>query len=263
MNKKQILISIIVFIISCLILIIGNNPNTIYAKVLGFTNNVSNPRQLYRVYLEGKSLGVINSKKELEEYIDTKQQQLKDKYNVSKVYAPNDLDIIKEITYNENESTVESIYKKIEQIKGTSSFTIDGYKIKIAGIESTNEEGEKYTTDDITIYVLNKDIFTNSVNKTITAFIDNDTYNAYLSDTQKELEEKETGTIIENLYIQNDITIKKERIPAGDKIYQTEEELSKYLLFGTTKDQETYIVKAGDTIEEISNNNKFSLRVSK
>lgn len=258
MNKKQILITVIAFLISCVILVIGSKPDTIYAKVLGFNKNTNNPRQLYRVYLEGKSLGVIKSKKELEDYIDVKQQQLKEKYNVSKVYAPNDLDIIKEITYNEKEATVESIYKKIEQIKGTSSFTIDGYQITISGIESTNDDGEKYISDDITIYVLNKEVFTNSVNKTITAFIDNDSYNAYLSDTQKELEEKETGTIIENLYIKNDITIKKERIPAGDKIYQTEEELSKYLLFGTTMDQETYIVQAGDTIEEISNNNKLS-----
>ena len=79
-----------------------------------------------------------------------------------------------------------------------------------------------------------------------------------MNDTQNKIEGNDTGTIIENLYIQNTITIKKDRIPAGDKIYETEEELSKFLLFGTTDEQETYIVKAGDTIEEISNNNKLS-----
>ena len=52
--------------------------------------------------------------------------------------------------------------------------------------------------------------------------------------------------------------IKKGRIPAGGTVYQTEEELTKFLLFGTTEDQKTYIVKAGDTIEEISNDNKLS-----
>lgn len=258
MDKKNILIVITVFLISCLLLIIGSNPNTLSAKILGLESKIESPRQLYNVYLAGKSIGVIESKEALENYIDEKQQELKDKYHVDKVYAPNDLDIVKEITYNNKISTVEEIYKKIEDIKGTSSFTIDGYKIYIKGIEKKNEDGTTTTTDDVTLYVLDKDIFTNSVTKTITAFIDKDTYDAYLNDTQKKIEGNDTGTIIENLYIQNTITIKKDRIPAGDKIYETEEELSKFLLFGTTDEQETYIVKAGDTIEEISNNNKLS-----
>ena len=95
MNKKQILITVLAFLVSCLILIISSNPNTVSAKILGFSENRNNPRQLYRVYLAGKSIGVIESKKELEDYIDNKQQLLKEKYNVSKVYAPNDLDIVK------------------------------------------------------------------------------------------------------------------------------------------------------------------------
>ena len=258
MDKKNILIVIIVFLISCLLLVIGSNPNTLSAKILGLESKIESPRQLYNVYLAGKSIGIIESKEALENYIDEKQQELKNKYHVDKVYAPNDLDIVKEITYDNKISTVEEIYKKIENIKGASSFTIDGYKIYIKGIEKKNEEGTTTTTDDVTLYVLDKDIFTNSVTKTITAFIDKDTYEAYLNDTQNKIEGSDTGTIIENLYIQNTITIKKDRIPAGDKIYETEEELSKFLLFGTTDEQETYIVKAGDTIEEISNNNKLS-----
>lgn len=258
MDKKNILIVIIVFLLSCLLLVIGSNPNTLSAKILGLESKIESPRQLYNVYLAGKSIGIIESKEALENYIDEKQQELKNKYHVDKVYAPNDLDIVKEITYDNKISTVEEIYKKIENIKGASSFTIDGYKIYIKGIEKKNEDGTTTTTDDVTLYVLDKDIFTNSVTKTITAFIDKDTYEAYLNDTQKKIEGNDTGTIIENLYIQNAITIKKDRIPAGDKIYETEEELSKFLLFGTTDEQETYIVKAGDTIEEISNNNKLS-----
>lgn len=258
MDKKNILIVITVFLISCLLLVIGSNPNTLSAKILGLESKIESPRQLYNIYLAGKSIGIIESKEALENYIDEKQQELKNKYHVDKVYAPNDLDIVKEITYDNKISTVEEIYKKIENIKGASSFTIDGYKIYIKGIEKKNEDGTTTTTDDVTLYVLDKDIFMNSVTKTITAFIDKDTYEAYLNDTQNKIEGNDTGTIIENLYIQNTITIKKDRIPAGDKIYETEEELSKFLLFGTTDEQETYIVKAGDTIEEISNNNKLS-----
>ena len=259
MDKKQSLIIILAFLISCLILVLGSNPNTIYGKVLGFNGNAKNPRQLYKVYLEGKSIGIIESKEDLENYIDEKQRELKEKYQVNKVYAPNDLDIIKEITYNEKISTIEEVYKKIKEIKGSSSFTIDGYKIFIKGIEKENEDNTTTMTEDLIIYVLDKDIFTNSVNKTVTAFVDSNSYDDYLNNKQEKLEANETGKIIESLSIKNNITIKKDRIPAGDKIYQTEEELSKFLLFGTTEEQETYIVKAGDTIEEISNNNKLSI----
>ena len=36
------------------------------------------PETLYRVYLNGKSIGLIRSKEELEKYIDKKQNQIKD-----------------------------------------------------------------------------------------------------------------------------------------------------------------------------------------
>lgn len=258
MDKKQILITIIVFLISCTILLIGSNPNALSSKLLGLNLAQTNPKQLYHVYLEGKSIGIIESKEELEDYIDARQEQLKIKFSVSKVYAPKGLDIVKELTYNEKISTVEEIYQKIEQIKGTSSFTIDGYTIKIEGVDKEEEDGIVEGKDQI-IYVLDKEVFTNSIKKTITAFIKPEQYEAYINDTQEELEENETGTIIESLSIKNNITIKKERIPAGDTIYQTEEELSKYLLFGTTKDQEIYIAQAGDTIEDIAYNNKLSV----
>ena len=49
MDKKQILITIIVFLISCGILVIENNPSSIYAKVLGITQKTKNPKQLYQI----------------------------------------------------------------------------------------------------------------------------------------------------------------------------------------------------------------------
>ena len=50
----------------------------------GFTNISTKPHTLYRVYLKGESLGLINSKEELEKYIDKKQEEIKKKYNVEK-----------------------------------------------------------------------------------------------------------------------------------------------------------------------------------
>lgn len=256
MDKKTIFITTIVALITALIVYTGSNPDSKCAKLLGFNNSNITPQQLYRVYLGGKSIGLIDSVTELEDLINDKQSQLKEKYNVDKVYIPNDLDIIRELTYNEKKSSPEEIYEKIKDIRGESAFTIDGYKIVIKGIKKTNEDGTDATTNDQTIYVLDENVFTNSIKKTVQLFVNEDDYNNYLNDTQAEITGE--GKIIEDLYIKNNITIKKDRIPTGARIFQTEEELSKYLLFGTTEDQATYTVKAGDTIEDISYNNKLS-----
>lgn len=256
MDKKTTIISSIVAILTAIVVFISTNPNNNLAKIIGFNNFESKPKQLYRIYLGDKSIGLIDSTKKLDEFINEKQSKIKEKYGVKKVYVPNDLVIVKEITYNEKINTPEEIYEKIEQIKGSSSFTIDGYKITIGGIEKTTEDNEKIQTEDKIIYVLDKNLFDAAVRKTVELFVSTEDYNNYVNETQPEIEEE--GKLIEDLYIKNNITISKGRIPTGDKIYLTEEELSKYLIFGTTEDQKTYIVQQGDTIEDISYNNKLS-----
>ena len=75
----------------------------------GFSKVLQNPKTVYRVYLKGESLGLIESKVELENYIDKKQSEIKEKYGVEKVYAPTDLDIVKEYTYYDKVSTIKEI----------------------------------------------------------------------------------------------------------------------------------------------------------
>ncbi len=220
----------------------------------GFTNISLEPKTVYRVYLKGESLGIINSKEDLEDYIDKKQEEIKKKYNVKKVYVPAELDIVKEITYKENIKTTKEIY---EEIKDKSPFTINGYVIKIKGLETKDSDGNVKKSETQTIYVLKKEIFTNSIEKTVKSFINPVDYDNYANNTQKEIED--TGKIIENIYIKNKITIKKDKIPVDKKIYETEEELSKYLLFGTTADQAKYTIKDGDTIPDVAFNNKISV----
>lgn len=211
------------------------------------------PETLYRVYLNGKSIGLIRSKEELEKYIDKKQNQIKDKYNVDKVYAPDDLDIVKEVTYDTDISTVASVYKKIENI---SPFTIRGYAITIGAVDSQAVDGTEVKGKKQTLYVLDKSVFEDAVDNVVHSFVSEEDYENYANDTQEEIEE--TGKIIERIYIENDITIKKQNIPVDKTIYQDVSTLSRYLLFGTTKDQQTYTVQAGDTIEQIAFNNKIS-----
>lgn len=217
------------------------------------TNKNKEPVEVYRVYLKGKSLGLLKSKDDLEAYIDKEQASIKKKYDVSKVYVPDELDIIKEITYNEKISSTKEIYEKIKDI---SPFTIDGYMITIKGLEKENSEGKKELEKDKYVYTLEKKTFTEAVKNTVQSFVTKEKYDAYKNDTQEEI--KETGTVIENLYIKNKITIRKTKIPVDKKIYLKDGELSKFLLFGTTDEQQKYTVKDGDTIEDVAFNNKIS-----
>ncbi|MBQ2639649.1 MAG: peptidoglycan DD-metalloendopeptidase family protein [Bacilli bacterium] len=218
---------------------------------LGLSRPTKTPRTLYHIYLKGKSIGLINSKKELEEYIDKKQKETKEKYGVDKVYAPDDLDIVKETTYNHKISSVKTIYNKIKNI---SPFTINGYIITIK--DTNQKKSKKKKVKKQVIYVLDKKVFEESVDNTVKSFVSKEDYDAYKNNKQKEI--KDIGKKIEKIYIKNKITIKKGNIPVNKTIYKDKEALSKYLLFGTTKEQSKYKVKAGDTISDIAFNNKIS-----
>lgn len=219
----------------------------------GFSRVIQNPKTAYRVYLKGESLGLIESKVELENYIDKKQTEIKEKYGVEKVYAPTDLDIVKEFTYYDKVSTVKEIYNKMKDI---SPFTINGYVITISGLNKTDSNGNKVKEKNQKIYVIDKKVFTDAIEATAKAFIPENEYEAFANDTQKEIET--TGKIIEKIYIENKITIKQDHIPVNKTIYMDKTILGQYLLFGTTSPQKTYIVQDGDTIEDISFNNKIS-----
>ena len=239
MSKKFKIITVITLILSVFL-------------TVGFTFKIKAPKTVYRVYLKGKSLGIIKSKTSLENYIDEKQKEIKEEYGVDKVYAPEDIDIVKEITFNEDVTSVKKIYNKIE---GTSPFTINGYKISIKGVTST--EGHETTkNDNKTIYVIEKDTFVEAIDNTVKSFITEEDYNNFANDTQKQIED--TGKIIEKIYLENKVTIKKQNIPVDEKIYQDKVELSQYLIFGTTEKQKEYVVKSGDTISDIAFNNKMS-----
>ena len=74
MNSKDKIIAIIFTILVSIICLIPIYDFKIYAK--------ETPKSLFKVYLNGKSIGVIESKEKLEKYINNEQKDLKEKYNV-------------------------------------------------------------------------------------------------------------------------------------------------------------------------------------
>ena len=246
---------------------IGSIFAIIFASIVSFvgvsyTNNQTEnniPIEGYRVYLDGKTIGLIESKDELENYIDTQQEKLKEKYHVDKIYIPNEIDIVKEITYDEKIDSISSIYNKINQI---SPFTIRGYQITIDKTNSTEYGNDDNEIDEnrekiIKVNVINKEIFEKAVESVILSFVDEDKYKAFVEDEQLKIET--TGEVIENIYIEDKITIKETNISTRENIYMDVDTLTKYLIFGNNSSTDTYKVKSGDNISEIANDNNMSV----
>lgn len=198
---------------------------------------------LYKVYLDGEVIGIIESQEALEDYIDNQNTKYKEEYKADKIYSPNGLEIKTVSTYSKSIDTIEDVYKKILQ---KEPFTINGYEFNIKKDDKT-----------ITIYTLKEETFKNAVNNIIETLVGKEDYEKYLQKTQAQI--TTTGSIIEDIYVEENITVKQTNISVAETIYLDESELSKYLLFGTTEAQKTYTVKEGDTIEEVVFNNKISV----
>lgn len=279
----------------------------------------------YKVYLDSKLVGTIESKKELEKYINSQAKDIRDnvekyqkeldsidafnKYNnqtdISKseaakklldnsktykltdldeeninnylnnkyyelteeeiqemrdyvsnndiytytqeVYTPNGIKIEKTYTYDETVESIPDIYKKIISKKAC---TISGYKFTI----KLDEKGEK----TLTIYTIDEDVFNDAVEDMITIFVNEEDYKSFKDKTQNEI--VTTGSNIENIYVDDDITYKAVNVSVEDKIYTNSKELSAYLLYGDKFSSKEVEVKDGDSIESISFDNQISVQ---
>lgn len=216
---------------------------------LGFTSySKKEPISVYKVYIDGEVIGTVASKEEFYNYINKKEKLVKEKYGVDKVYMPEGVNLKKVTTYNKNIDSNDKVYESIISLK---QFTIKGVVITI-----DNKEVENYQKKHI--YVLNKEIFDNAINNLIKSFVDTDEYKAYMENTQKEI--IDTGSIIRNIDIDEEITYKKDYISINNQIFTDAATLSKYLLYGTLDKQSTYTVKDGDTIETVADANKLNVQ---
>ncbi len=221
------------------------------------------PIEAYRVYLKGHAIGLIKSDTELYDYINEMQQEIKEEYHVSNVYVPSDINVVKDITYEENLQKVSDIY---EIIAKESPFTIKGYTVKIDKSNSiqyvddslVDEDGEQQEDAKIVnINILDTEIFKTALKKLILSFVTEDEYNNYDNETQSPI--IDTGEFIESLYSDARIFFTEAYLPVNEKIYTSEDELTTYLLFGNLDNMSSYTVKEGDTLASVAAANKMNV----
>ena len=239
MRNKQFRLSYVLVIILIGVLVFG----------LGFTSYSRRvPLEIYQVYIDGKVIGTVASEEDFENYINQKEDAIKKKYGVDKVYMPNGVTIKAVTTYNSKVDTNEVVYQKIVKLK---QFTIKGVTITV-----DNDEDEGYETKYI--HTLSKEIFDQALDELIRSFVEVDNYDSYMTGTQKEI--VDTGSYINDIDIKEEITYKTAYISIDEEIFTNVSDMAKYLLYGTTNKQSTYVVKNGDTIEMVADANKLNVQ---
>lgn len=236
-NKGNIGVSLTVVILSIFIFIFGYNGN-----------GRRGPNTYYAVYVDGNKIGMVDSEKRLDDYINVQEEKLKETYGVDTIYAPKGVEVKKIITYDNNIDSYEDIYKKLVNNK---SFTIKGVVITIS--DKNNSEFETKH-----INVVDKKLFDDAITEIIKVFVDDEKYQAFMEDNQIKI--TYTGSNIEDIYIRENVTYREDYISTNDKIFFDVDELEKYLLYSSLSEQDTYVVKAGDTIETVAEANKLNVQ---
>ena len=220
------------------------------------TKVADDPVAAFQVYLDGEKVGLIDSKDELLALIDEEQSEIKNVYNVDKVYPPDGLNVQKIYTYNDTVEDARDIYNKIKDV---DPFTIEGYVVTITYTEKkVINDGEILEPGaPLKIYLMDKDIINEALYNTAAAFIGAENLSDFEKETQEEI--TDTGSIITSLYFEEKITIKKDYISTEDYIFTDAETLSQYLLFGTLDHQKEYTTKEGENLEMIAEDNHLNM----
>ncbi len=216
----------------------------LYITINSYNNLANSVNKVFNVYLDGKLIGAISDKDALYNLIDSKQQDIKDKYNVENVYPPKGLQIVEDYSYDTDITDLETIYNKIEDMQ---DFTISGYEVRVTKTDENK---------DFSIYILDKNILKDAIEDFILAFVDEDAYNNYMNGTQNVLED--IGLTYNDMSILENITIREKYISVNDKIFENSEELAQQLLFGFDFKEQSYTVQTGDTIESISESHQLN-----
>ena len=191
-------------------------------------------------YLDDDLINLANEEiNEMREYIETNKIYL----SADKVYTPNGIVIKKVKTYKNNIYKIPEMYLKIIE---RESCTIAGYRFTV----KTDEE-EK------TIYVTDKKIFQEAVDTMASIFIGENEYKKFKEKSQSKIDS--TGSIIEKVYLEEDVSYKAVNIDTKEKIYTNTSDLAKYLLYGDNYAETKVIVNEGDSITTLAFANEISV----
>jgi len=185
------------------------------------------------------------------------------------IYTPLGINIMRIKLFEAELTSVSDVYQAIIERKPN---TIEGYQFRIrsphehqslvdaaAGTSLTQYNNMGWTTglDDVIIFVTDPDIFEEAVRLMQTVFAGTDQINQLNSGNAATI--TGVGRRLEDIYVEEDITIKKTNISVREQIFTDPEILSSYLLYGEEREVRTVRASAADNIPAFAFRNGISV----
>lgn len=211
-------------------------------------------KEVYRVSLAQKKIGYIDSLDDFKNIVNANATKTKEKYNIDKVYLPDDVNVQKVYLYNPKTETAKEMY---ERLRDEIKVSVKGYEVTIKGVNDVNVNGEAVYKDTNKYYVLDKNVFNEALKRAVGTYLNQKDYEAYKQGIRKL---KVDGSEYLDVNFSNNITVREAIIPQGEKIYTSVEDLTKSLLFKEKEDTEKYIVKEDETMADVAENHKLSVK---
>lgn len=189
--------------------------------------------------------------------------------NAKEFYTPLGISVKKVATYNPEVISVKELYGLIIEDRPCS---IEGYQFRVKRQSDTTLPinitiaalGEteysiisSYISSDLIIYVTDPEVFNGAIDIMSEVFVGSEEYAAYKNGTQSEIDT--TGTIITNIYLEQEVTYKPTKVSVKERIYSTPEDLSNFLLYGKEMNITTTRASSSDTISSLAYQNQISV----
>ncbi|MBO7703563.1 MAG: peptidoglycan DD-metalloendopeptidase family protein [Solobacterium sp.] len=201
----------------------------------------STPHEVCRLYSEGKLVGVLESRSDLDKFLKSVYaEKYQETFPGSEVSLGKDVYLISEQSY----LTYENIDQKIfDYLSEHELFTL-----KCTGVEFSDENGV-YAE----IYVAKEELFNDAMNRYMTCFI-NDEELALLNRGESTPQLKTYGSRAVGITVQQTITM-KEVYAAPEEIRTEESQVLDYLEYGDNTEREYYTVQKYDTVAGVGSKN--------
>lgn len=197
--------------------------------------------EIHRVYSNGVLVGILHDKERLEGHLkEIYKERFKEEYPNSGLYLGKNVYISDEQSYFEYDDADDEI---LAYLDNNDLYCLKAYKVSITKAGETTAE----------MYVLDKDLYEDTLNKYIAFFIDETALNK-LKNNQAIGDLTTYGRQDKGISLAQEINVSDGYAPASE-IKRTEQEIMEYLQYGANTEKTYYTVKEYDTVAGVGAKN--------
>jgi len=210
-----------------------NEKSLVSQAIISYTSEI---HEYYKLYREGKLIGVLSSENIVSDELALEHEKYKDEFPNINLVLDSSVYLVKEASNTIFENVDDDI---IDYLKENDLFGFEVYQVEITK--------ENNYVD--TIYILSIDDFVAARDKFILNFVDEEILNAAKSN-EKISGIESFGSKDIGVYINDKFSYKK-AIVSADEIFKDEDDIYEYFCYGRDETREYYTINKGDTLEYV------------